>query len=79
MSNREKLLRAVADVFDIDPTTLDESSGQHSVPNWDSLGTVTLVAELEQVFGVEFDVLEIVEFWNIGSIKGALEKRGVAF
>ena len=79
MTNQHKLLQAAADVFGCDPATLNDESSQENVPKWDSLGMVNLVAELESVFEVQFDIMEIADFHNIGIIKSVLAEKGIRF
>lgn len=79
MSNQQKLFQAVADVFRVDVATVDEASSQDTIAKWDSLGIVNLVTELEQVFGVQFDILEIADFRSVAIIKSILAEKGVRF
>jgi len=79
MNNLETLFETVGEVFKVDPSTLDESSSQDSIERWDSFGMINLINELEMVFELNFNVLEIVEFRTIGIIKDALKAKGVDF
>lgn len=79
MSNQAKLLQVIADLFQVDPASLSDNSSQDNVPNWDSLGMVNLVSELEQVFHVQFDILEVQDLKNVGLIKSLLIEKGIAF
>jgi len=79
MNNTEKLYKVVADLFRVEPAELNEDSSQDTIPNWDSLGMVNLISELEQTFGVEFDLLEIADFKTVGIIKSTLADKGVEF
>lgn len=47
------------------------------VEGWDSLGHLRLVTALQERFGIEFDVDEIMEMENVGRIRGLLVARGV--
>jgi acyl carrier protein len=79
MNNDQKLFQAVADVFQVDAAVVNESSSPDTIPKWDSLGIVHLVTELEQAFGVQFDILEIADFRNVAIIKSILAEKGVRF
>lgn len=78
MNNMNKLFEVIANVLSIDIQNLDELSSPDNIENWDSLAMVIMVAEFEQAFGVQFDILEIVDFQSIGAIKEILIKKGVA-
>lgn len=79
MDNANKLYEVFSSLFKVDPNELGDESSQDTIPNWDSLGMVRLVTELEQAFGVQFDLLEIEDFKNIGIIKSILAEKGVQF
>lgn len=79
MDNQEKLFRVFADVLKVDVASLNEKSSPDTIQNWDSLAVVNLVCELEQTFGVQFDILEILDFYNIGIIRTILMEKGVVF
>lgn len=79
MNNEEKLFRTIAGVLNVDPATVTEASSPSTIPGWDSLAMVNLVAELEAAFGVEFDILEIADFHNVQIIKTTLIDKGVTF
>ena len=78
MDNQEKLYSVFSELFQVDRKVLDDGSSQDTIPNWDSIGMVNLVVELEKAFNVQFDVLEIADFKNIGIIKSILNEKGVA-
>jgi acyl carrier protein len=79
MSNTSKLFEVFSHLFKVDPSELSDESSSDTIPSWDSLGMVNLVVELEQVFGVQFDLLEIADFKNIGIIKSILAEKGIPF
>ena len=79
MSNKKQFFRVFSDVLKVDIKSLDELSSPDTIPNWDSLAVINIVGELEQIFKVQFDILEIVDFQNIGIIKSILEEKGVLF
>jgi len=79
MNNQVKLIQALADVFKVDVVSLDDASSPDTVSGWDSLAVVNLVAELETVFNVQFDILEIADFHNVSIIKSILLDKGIVF
>lgn len=48
------------------------------VKKWDSLGHMTLVAALEERFGLQFEVDEIMEMATVAAILSILAAKGVA-
>ena len=79
MSNIDKLIESIAGVLGVSVDSIDESSNQDSLEGWDSLAMVNLVTELETVFDVQFDILEIAEFHSVEIIKLVLIEKGIQF
>jgi acyl carrier protein len=79
MDNQKKLFQVFVGILNVDIESLDEKSSPDTIHNWDSLAVVNLVCELEQTFEVQFDILEIADFRNIGIIKSILMEKGVVF
>ena len=51
-----------------DHFSLDGQMTYTDVPGWDSVGHLNLVNELEQRFGIAFEVEEIVELDSVGKV-----------
>ena len=79
MENFEILRMTIANILRIDKDQIDENSSQDNIENWDSLAIVNMVTELEKVFNVQFDILEIVEFYSVEIIKLTLIDKGIKF
>lgn len=69
----------VARIFGRDPATIHDDTSPESLPEWDSLGHVTLVIDLEATYDVSFAPEETMALTNVGAIKSALRARGVAW
>ena len=79
VDNLEILIETVSGVLGVPAASIDMSSNQDSVEKWDSLSMVNLVTELETIFGVQFDILEISEFHSVEIIKLILMEKGITF
>ena len=79
VDNLEKLIESVSGVLRVPADSIDMSTNQDSVEKWDSLAMVNLVTELEAVFDVQFDILEIAEFHSVEIIKLILMEKGIIF
>jgi acyl carrier protein len=79
VNNQEKLLNSISEVLGITKSNINEDSSQDNIENWDSLAIVNMVTDLECVFNVQFDILEIVEFYSVEIIKLILIEKGVKF
>ena len=68
---------AFTQAFNCDPTLVTVEATPEQIPGWDSLGHVGLVAALETVFELSFDVDEIMDMENVAAIVRIIsEKRG---
>jgi len=45
------------------------------VPGWDSLGHVSLIASIEDEFGIEFTPDEYVQFESVGGLVALIETK----
>ena len=63
-----KVREAFKSVFDIDPQSLTLETSAGDIPGWNSLGHLSLTANLEQTFGISFDVDELMEMENVREI-----------
>jgi acyl carrier protein len=68
----ESALAKVQDVlheaFGIDPQSISLETNPEDVPGWDSVGHLDLASRLEQVFGISFDVDDLMEMENVRGI-----------
>ena len=79
MDNQTKLFQVIADVFNIHISAVNSELSPDTITGWDSIGMVNLITELEQVFEVSFDILEMAEMHNLEIIKTILSEKGIAF
>jgi acyl carrier protein len=62
-------------VFQLPPEQLTDALTPQDVAGWDSLGHVRLVTQLQEQFGVEFEVDEIMRMETVGEIKKIVAAR----
>jgi acyl carrier protein len=63
-----KIQKAFHDSFGVEAATVTLETAPDGVPGWDSMGHLTLASNLEQAFGVSFDVDELMEMENVQAI-----------
>ncbi len=61
MTNREKYIEAFVENLDVSAEEVPSLEYQ-SVPTWDSVGHMGLIAGIEDAFDIEFETDDIVEF-----------------
>jgi acyl carrier protein len=61
MSNRDKYVAAFKETFMVEDAVLQNLKYQ-DISTWDSVGHMALMATLEEVFEIELDIDDIIEF-----------------
>lgn len=69
----------VAKAFGLPPSQVSEAASNQDTPEWDPLGRVTLLMELEAHYGVSFSTEEALALTSVGVLKRALAGRGVVW
>ena len=62
MSNLEQYNQCFISSFTIDENALNNNLEYNSIPEWDSIGHMAMIAELEEAFGISMDIDDIIEF-----------------
>jgi acyl carrier protein len=74
MENLEKYKAVFMESFDIDETKLNESLTYQSIPVWDSVGHMGMIAGLEDTFNIMMETEDIIEFSSYEKGKEILAK-----
>ncbi|MBU4273953.1 MAG: acyl carrier protein [Planctomycetes bacterium] len=73
----ERLAAIFDKVFGVEADEFSPDLTPEDVLRWDSLGHMTLIMDLEDEFGVHFEVDEITEMTSAGRIIEILQAKGV--
>ena len=76
MSNSEKYSKIFVKNFAINKSKLKNLKYQ-SVPQWDSVGHMTMISNLEETFKITMDIDDIVDFSSYEKGKKILKKYKV--
>lgn len=77
MTNSEKYLAAFKDALELDDAVLTDDLAFDSIPEWDSVGHMRLMAALEDAFEIMFETEDIMDFSSLGKGKEILKKYDV--
>lgn len=77
MTNLEKYNQAFMEVFNVDPSILNDDFAKNSVDEWDSVHQLNIIALLEESFDIMFDPEDIMEFTSYGQGRDILKKYDV--
>lgn len=78
-SNIEKYENAFMESFDIEKSMLNEELKYESIPEWDSVGHMTMISNLEEVFDIVLEMDDIIDFSSFEIGKEILKKYKIDF
>jgi acyl carrier protein len=67
------------DVFSLQEASLNESLLYQSVEMWDSVGHMELISRLEDAFGINLEMDDVIDFSSYLEGKNILTKYGIKF
>ncbi len=79
MTNKDKYDAIFQEVFEIDKSDLTEELEYQSIDSWDSVGHMSLMAELEDCFDIMLEMDDIVDFGSYKTGIETMKKYGVDF
>ena len=77
MTNLEKYVEAFVEGLGVDKNIVNSDLKYQSVDEWDSVGHMGLIAELENAFDIEMETDDIVDFNSFDAGKEILKKYGI--
>ena len=75
----KKYKKVFTEALSIDQSKFDDKVKYNDIPEWDSIGHMTLISELEENFSISIDTDDIVDFSSFEVGKKILSKYGVKF
>ena len=79
MDVESKYLNAFVSVFELEPSSVVDSLAYQAIDLWDSVGHMELMSTLEDLFSIELDIDDIIDFSSVGVGREILRKYGVEF
>lgn len=71
----ERLNTVFRDFFDDEDIELDEDTTADDIDDWDSLNHITLMASVEDEFGIRFTMGEVSGMKNVGEMARIIKDR----
>lgn len=73
---KKEALEWIAQTFEEDPNRISETTSRDQIAAWDSLGILTLMANLDQDFGLVLPS-GVVQTWSsVGDVLASLKENG---
>lgn len=76
---RNRMVKVFSESLVVDPSTVKADLAYNSIPAWDSVAHMTLVAALEQEFDIMLDTDDIIGMSSVAKAEEILRKHGVEF
>ena len=73
----ETILEDIADALNINYLEIKIDSSSDYFQKWDSMGTINLIAYLENKYECKFELMEMPLFNNVKSILQLLKNKGI--
>ena len=74
--NREEAVSWLAQLFEAPSAEVSETTPRDAIPGWDSLGTLTLMAEMDEKFDIQLSEQEVTDFASVRDVVELLASRG---
>jgi acyl carrier protein len=79
MDNTLKLYSTFAQAFGISLTKINDDLEYNTIPEWDSVAHMALIAEIESIFDIMLDTDDIIDMRSVGIAKNILSKYNITF
>lgn len=77
--NEQKLKKAFIEALGIDESQVVDSLTYNSIPEWDSIAHMALIAEIDDVFDTMLDTDDVLDMSSFAKAKEILAKYDVTF
>ena len=74
MNNLDKYNKAFIDSLSIDEKKLHQDLKFNEIPEWDSIGHMTLISNLEETFKITMETDDVIDFSSFAKGKEILKK-----
>lgn len=75
MNVKEKVLEIIASVCEAEIANVNENSTIGDFPQWDSMGHLTILSNIEEAFDINFEPEEMMDLEDVHDIIVAVEEK----
>lgn len=79
MNNQDKLIHAFASSLGVDQFLVVDSLEYNTIPQWDSVAHMALIANLEGEFDIMLDTDDIIDMSSVAKAKEIIAKYDIIF
>ena len=77
-ANEDQVVAVFARVLGIDAGQVTDELRYNTIPQWDSIAHMSVVAAREEAFGVMIDMDDVIDMSSVGKARAILRKHGAA-
>lgn len=77
--NEEKLRKVFAEALEIDEQQITNDLTYNTIPEWDSIAHMTLIAEIDDQFDTMLDTEDVLDLSSFAKAKEILTKYDIVF
>ncbi len=77
-TSNDPVVEAFSRVLGIAPERVTDDLRYASIPEWDSIAHMSVVAALEEAFGVMIDMDDVIDMSSVAKAREILAKHGAA-
>jgi acyl carrier protein len=74
--NTQDALNWISEVFEESPGRITAATARDAIPGWDSLGTLSLIAALDEKFDIHLSEQEIEGMSSVEDVFAILRRQG---
>ena len=79
MNNAKKLIAVFTETLGVNEDIIKDNLEYNSIPEWDSVAHMSLIAELEDSFDIMLDTDDIIDMSSVKKAKEILTKYEIRF
>ena len=62
MKNKQKYDKIFIDTFSLQENSLEKDLAYNAIPEWDSIGHMSMIATIEEIFNITMETDDIINF-----------------
>lgn len=79
MSNQKKLVDSFVSALGVDQSIIVDTLEYNTIPQWDSIAHMALIAALEEAFDIMMDTDDIIDMSSVAKAREILAKYDIIF
>lgn len=72
---KEKIYAIVAEICETTPAEINDNTTIGDYPQWDSVGQLSILSNVEEAFGINFEPEEMMEIEDVKDIVAAVNAK----